>query len=326
MMRKMTASSEGEELPRQLSAPERAALERLMADPSTPPRRVVRAQIVLEAATGATNGRVAARTGVSVPTVALWRKRYAALGIEGLSDRPRSGRPQTLGPSTAWPDRTFGSNGSPPGDQGVEHLLEAAARTIAQRGFAATRMADIADAAGVSPATVHYHFKVKEEILVQSLLWAHERLIQQLEYGISDTRDPLARVAMLIERTVPYPGVQRDEYLLEIDLWSQVRAHRQLLPEWERYEALWMAHVTAMIEAGITSGDFRSDTNATEVAELLVALTDGLAAQSAIGSDRMPPERVRDLVLRFAAEQLGVDLAELTEAARLPELSRTGHA
>ena len=48
----------------------------------------------------------------------------------------------------------------------LEHLLEAAARTIARRGFAATRVADIAREAGVSPATVHYHFKVKEEILV----------------------------------------------------------------------------------------------------------------------------------------------------------------
>lgn len=106
----------------------------------------------------------------------------------------------------------------PDADQALEHLLEAAAQTIARRGFAATRIADIADAARVSPAAVHYHFKVKEEILVRSLVWAHQRLIRELERGISGTRDPVARLAMLIERTIPYEGVPRDEYLLEIDL------------------------------------------------------------------------------------------------------------
>ena len=132
------------------------------------------------------------------------------------------------------------------------------------------------------PATVHYHFKVKQEILVRALLWAHERLINRLERAIAATDDPVARLATLIERTVPYPGVQRDEYLLEIDLWSQVRLHRQLLPAWELYDDRWMAHVTATIEAGIDRGDFTTTVPAAELAERLVAMTDGLAAQTAM--------------------------------------------
>jgi transposase len=56
-----------------------------------------RARIVLAcAAPGATNGRVAQRLGVSRPTVALWRRRFAARGPDGLLDEPRPGAPRRI--------------------------------------------------------------------------------------------------------------------------------------------------------------------------------------------------------------------------------------
>ena len=297
---------------------ERKALESLVGDPSTNGRQAMRARIVLLSATGASNREIAQQTGVSLPTVALWRRRYAERGIEGLGDQPRSGRPRSLANAGSENEITVDGPLDDLADEGRERLLGAAARTIARRGFVATRVADIAEEAGVSPATVHYHLKVKEDILVNALLWAHERLIGELGRATSVTDDPVARLAMLIERTVPYPGVQQDEYLLEIDLWSQVRLHPDLLPAWERYDDLWIGHVTAMIDSGIESGAFRCQTGAAEIAERLVAMTDGLSAQSAIGAGRMPPERVRDLVLNFMAEQLGLDVGELKRVARLP--------
>ena len=56
----------------------------------------VRARIVLLAATGMSNAGIAARVGVSRPTVIGWRERYQAKGIAGLDDAPRSGRPRTI--------------------------------------------------------------------------------------------------------------------------------------------------------------------------------------------------------------------------------------
>ncbi|KRB47903.1 transposase [Terrabacter sp. Root181] len=55
-----------------------------------------RARIVLLAADGESNTAIAARVGVSRPTVIDWRNRYAAQGISGLDDDPRSGRPRTI--------------------------------------------------------------------------------------------------------------------------------------------------------------------------------------------------------------------------------------
>ena len=57
---------------------------------------VERAKIVLLAAEGASNTEIALRVGCSRPTVILWRSRYAEHGLDGLYDRPRPGRPQTV--------------------------------------------------------------------------------------------------------------------------------------------------------------------------------------------------------------------------------------
>jgi transposase len=58
---------------------------------------VVRARIVLLAADGLQNVDIAARVGVCVDAVSRWRKRFCEEGIDGLADRPRSGRPRRFG-------------------------------------------------------------------------------------------------------------------------------------------------------------------------------------------------------------------------------------
>ena len=67
---------------------------------TTPQRLARRARLILEAATGATNGALAQSERVSRTTVVRWRARFLAAGCPGLQDRPRSGRPPPLQPAT----------------------------------------------------------------------------------------------------------------------------------------------------------------------------------------------------------------------------------
>jgi transposase len=63
-------------------------------------REVLRAQIVLAAADGASNAQIARRVGVCEDTVRKWRARFWQQGLAGLADRPRPGRQRTF-PKTA---------------------------------------------------------------------------------------------------------------------------------------------------------------------------------------------------------------------------------
>ncbi|KQV19087.1 transposase [Kitasatospora sp. Root187] len=56
----------------------------------------MRAQIVLHAARGRSNARIARETGLHLDTVRRWRGRFAEQGLAGLTDRNRPGRPSAF--------------------------------------------------------------------------------------------------------------------------------------------------------------------------------------------------------------------------------------
>ena len=80
-----------------LSSGDRAVLEERAGSRSVSHALVVRARIVLLAADGEQNVDIADRVGVCVDVVSKWRKRFCQGGLDGLSDRPRSGRPRRFG-------------------------------------------------------------------------------------------------------------------------------------------------------------------------------------------------------------------------------------
>jgi len=75
---------------------DREELERWTRSSTVPASAAKRARIVLLAADGTANTRIAELVDATVTTVLSWRKRYQAKGLEGLSDAQRSGRPRTL--------------------------------------------------------------------------------------------------------------------------------------------------------------------------------------------------------------------------------------
>jgi len=83
-------------VPVTLAASERKILKKRVRGAKTPYRDRLRAQIVLQAARGRDNARIAAALEISVNTVRKWRARFAERGLAGLRDLPRSGRPREI--------------------------------------------------------------------------------------------------------------------------------------------------------------------------------------------------------------------------------------
>ncbi len=77
--------------------------------------------------------------------------------------------------------------------QATRDKLVAAARTVfAERGFAGTRMGDLADAAGVAHGTVYTYFDTKEDVLLAVLAAVREDLHAAMT--LPTVRDPVARI------------------------------------------------------------------------------------------------------------------------------------
>jgi transposase len=79
-----------------LTASERKMLKKRGRGAKTAHRDRQRALIVLAAARGQPNARIAAGLGVSEDMVRKWRGRFAERGLPGLKDLPRSGRPRRI--------------------------------------------------------------------------------------------------------------------------------------------------------------------------------------------------------------------------------------
>src|SRR5579883_2305801 len=80
-----------------------------------------------------------------------------------LSNR-RSGPPPRRTPSAG--SRKRGDNGSRRSGDKRERILDAAVRVFAKKGFHATRVSEVAKAAGVADGTIYLYFKSKDELLV----------------------------------------------------------------------------------------------------------------------------------------------------------------
>ena len=183
-------------------------------------------------------------------------------------------------------------------------LLDSGLQAVAERGITGLRIRDVAEIAGVSTGTVHYHFKDIDELvlaihesaverfgtrrrqLASSILNAKDRLIALAETGIpSSENDPL--VATLYEIGIAH---RRD------------RVHHSLVRAlYEQQVALY----ASALEVGVAQGLFRLKANAWDLAAIAVALEDSLGLHIITGN--MSFERARDLLLLNLSDSTDCD-------------------
>ena len=82
-----------------LTTEERQSIESMARNYTSPYYKVIRAKIVLLAAEGLSNKRIAGRLDLPRQIVSKWRKRFFEQRLAGLEDLARPGRPSGFSPS-----------------------------------------------------------------------------------------------------------------------------------------------------------------------------------------------------------------------------------
>jgi transposase len=175
---------------------EREALEAMSRARSLPAREVMRARIVLKSAQGLSAPQIATQLECDVNSVRQWRSRFLARRLEGLAERPRSGRPaQFVGEREA---------------QVLAQTLEAPAHA----SHWSTRR--LGKQAGVSKSTVHR-------------IWRRYDLQPHREKTFKFSRDPL-----LVEKVVDVVGLYlnppENALVLCVDEKTQIQAMERTQP------------------------------------------------------------------------------------------------
>lgn len=156
-------------------------------------------------------------------------------------------------------------------------ILDATVRVVAERGFAATRVQDVAAALGVSTGLVHYHFDSKDDLLTAAFRHAADADIRRLEKSLAESADAVEQLDRLLGEYLP-GGRGEKGWVLWIDAWGEARRDPALRRISAELDVAWLDAIEAVIADGVTAGQFRcADPRGT--AWRLAALMDGLSLQ-----------------------------------------------
>lgn len=136
-----------------------------------------------------------------------------------------------------------------------QRLYDAAIELIAERGYSATTVDDIAERAGVAKGTVYYNFPSKTA-LVEGLLTHGIGMLSAEFRTAAAGQDPPGAVAALVRAELSYVDRHRAfAQLLLSELWRTDREWRQTLHA-VRDDAVNV--IAGVLRAGVASGDFDS--------------------------------------------------------------------
>ena len=191
-------------------------------------------------------------------------------------------------------------------------ILQAAIQVLRARGFSGTRVADIAAAAGTSPALVLYHFSSLGDVLVAALGSVDEQFYTDLDAApnLTDPRDRLARLAALAAEGGPAFG----DWQLWLEVWVRARHDERIDDLRRELDKRWRDELENIIRTGVESRVFTSATPRA-AAFRLASLMDGLAVQVVLGEPDLAPEDIVELWLEGAALELGADADDLLKRA-----------
>jgi AcrR family transcriptional regulator len=187
-------------------------------------------------------------------------------------------------------------------------MLTAAMAVIVERGFPDTRIADVAERAGVSPALVIYYFKTKDKLLAEAM--RHSEDVWYAEMATRTARIPTAagRLEEVVAMTcLPDNDAPLEEsWALWLDLWARALRDPEVRQVREEFDEHFRGTIREIVRLGIANGEFVS-IDEDDFAIGYSALLDGFAIQIALEDAVVDGRRAFDLAMRVAASELGFE-------------------
>jgi AcrR family transcriptional regulator len=160
-------------------------------------------------------------------------------------------------------------------------ILEATCEVVIERGFAGTRVADVAKRLGVSNSLIHYHFDSKEALLAAAFEYYARKDLAEMERDIELGQSATAQLWRLIESYVP-EGSDDVEWMLWIDAWGEALRNPLMKSISQQLDEQSIAFLERVLRRGNETGEFRCEQPRIS-AMRLTALIDGRSRRSKRG-------------------------------------------
>ncbi len=178
-------------------------------------------------------------------------------------------------------------------------ILSAAAAVLSERGYANTRVVDIAKAAGTSPAAILYWFDGKQGLLAEALALREVEFHDRYTVRIEEAASASQQLRILIEAMI-----RHYDWALWMELCVLALRDDAAAAERDRMDRRWRAMLRKVIRDGQQRDEF-IDSDADETMFVLAGLLDGLAPLLAMKAKGVTHARVERTWLGEAARLLG---------------------
>lgn len=183
-------------------------------------------------------------------------------------------------------------------------VLRQVVGVLSERGYAATRFADVSQASGVAVSTLQGYFGSREDMLIEALQGATSGEVEALADLATGFEDPWQRLVALVDRGLSTPV---PTWRMLMEFWTaaahdaELRAHAEVLAGQYRQPFL------EAVQCGVDAGSFSPRFESTAVVDVAVATMDGLLYPLVL-DHRVSADLVyRDVVLAQLAFVLGAD-------------------
>lgn len=161
-------------------------------------------------------------------------------------------------------------------EQTRQDLLNAALVVFSRKGYAAARLSDIAQAAGVTRGAIYHHFGGKEELFIALLDDASSISTKAIEQAVAQGGSLLEVLARILVTT--FRLFEEDSRFRQVMALSLANFNLDLLAQRSHQEAeALVASISQALAGGIASGDLRADLDPKDAARAMLAYQNGMA-------------------------------------------------
>jgi AcrR family transcriptional regulator len=161
-------------------------------------------------------------------------------------------------------------------------LVDAACAVFAEKGYASTRVADIAERAGVGKGTVYEYFSSKEELLFAVFELTNTQISVRLDDALAAGGTAEEQLLNLLRLGAEVISEQVEMQPVILDFWAASRG-KEVEDTYRRAVVssytFFRRRVADFIRDGQHKGEFKSSVNAEALAAIIVASVDGLGIQ-----------------------------------------------
>lgn len=163
-----------------------------------------------------------------------------------------------------------------PADVRRLQLFNAALEICAERGYPATRVEDIAAAAGLSKGALYHHFKGKQDLFIQLFLYMMEQMEQASLEVLASTNSATEAFRQLnegyAEMIQTHPAMMRGLLEFYMSNYRDDEISRIFTDFYQRLVEV----LAPLIQRGMEQGEFRQDLDVDEITWTYFTAADGL--------------------------------------------------